>query len=81
MARQIEMYYQQPAHGPGLPLSRREHDVLRMLSTGLSNKEIADSLVVSPNTVKTHIRHIYDKLDAHNRIHALARARELGLLQ
>jgi LuxR family maltose regulon positive regulatory protein len=62
------------------PLSRREEEVLALLADGLSYQEIAQCLVISLPTVKTHIAHIYDKLDAHNRDQALHRAREYGLL-
>jgi len=63
------------------PLSEREREVLNLLASGLSTKEIADSLIVSANTVKTHTRHIYDKLDARNRTQAITRARDIGILQ
>jgi len=63
------------------PLSEREREVLNLLASGLSTKEIADSLIVSANTVKTHTRHIYDKLDARNRTQAITRARDIGILE
>jgi LuxR family maltose regulon positive regulatory protein len=67
---------------PGLrePLSQSEVRVLRYLPTKLSASEIADQLYVSVNTVKTHMRHLYDKLGAHRRHEAVERARALGLL-
>jgi len=55
-------------------------EVLRLLSTDLSGPEIAAELVVSVNTVKTHIKRIYSKLDAHSRYEAIERAKELKLL-
>jgi LuxR family maltose regulon positive regulatory protein len=61
-------------------LTDRELGVLRLLPGDLSRREIADALYVSQNTVKTHIRSIYRKLDATTRAGAVARARELGLL-
>ena len=61
------------------PLSDRELEVLRLLSTDLSAPEIAAELVVSVNTVRTHIKHIYSKLDVHSRYEAVQRAKELGL--
>jgi LuxR family maltose regulon positive regulatory protein len=62
------------------PLSQSEIRVLRYLPTKLSAPEIADQLYVSVNTVKTHMRHLYDKLGAHRRHEAVEQARALGLL-
>ncbi|HEY7022590.1 MAG TPA: LuxR C-terminal-related transcriptional regulator [Ktedonobacterales bacterium] len=61
-------------------LSEREREVLRLLAAGASNQDIADALVVSIHTVKTHVAHILAKLHAANRTEAVARAREQGLL-
>jgi LuxR family maltose regulon positive regulatory protein len=61
-------------------LSRQEHQVLRMLAIGHSNPEIASLLVVSVNTVKTHVQQIYQKLGVHNRVQACEMARRLLLL-
>jgi LuxR family maltose regulon positive regulatory protein len=61
-------------------LSEAELRVVRFLPSNLKASEIANELFVSPNTVRTHLRHIYTKLDAHSRGEAVARARELGLL-
>jgi len=62
------------------PLSRREIDVLRLMSDGQSNQEIAQVLIVALNTVKMHIKHIYRKLGVRNRVQAVAQAHELGLV-
>ncbi|NLX09199.1 MAG: LuxR family transcriptional regulator [Chloroflexi bacterium] len=62
------------------PLSQRELEVLGYIAAGLQNREIADRLFVSLNTVKTHINNIYSKLDVSNRVQAVARAQELELL-
>jgi LuxR family transcriptional regulator, maltose regulon positive regulatory protein len=62
------------------PLSHSEVRVLRYLPTKLSAPEIADQLYLSVNTVKTHMRHVYDKLGVHRRHEAVERARDLGLL-
>jgi LuxR family maltose regulon positive regulatory protein len=64
----------------GEPLSEREKQVLRLLNTSLSSSEIADELVVSVNTARSHIRNIYSKLGVHSRYEAVARARELKLI-
>lgn len=62
------------------PLSGREMEVLRLLATSLSSPEMASELVVSANTVRTHIRSIYGKLGVHNRMEAVERARRLKLI-
>jgi LuxR family maltose regulon positive regulatory protein len=62
------------------PLSERELEVLQNLNGPLSTPEIAEQLVVSTNTVRTHIKNIYSKLDVHGRSGAVRRSRELGLL-
>jgi LuxR family maltose regulon positive regulatory protein len=62
------------------PLSPRELEVLRLLVAGLSNREIADRLVLSVGTVKTHIHHIYGKLEVSTRAQAIHRTTELELL-
>jgi len=61
-------------------LSDREIEVLHLIATGLTNREIATRLYLSLYTVKAHARSIYDKLDAHSRTQAAARSRELGIL-
>jgi ATP/maltotriose-dependent transcriptional regulator MalT len=61
-------------------LSDREQDVLSLIAEGLSNQEIADRLVISLPTVKTHIGNIFNKLDVTSRTQALARASSLGLI-
>ncbi|TET48237.1 MAG: response regulator transcription factor [Dehalococcoidia bacterium] len=61
-------------------LSPREDEVLRLVSQGATNKEIADSLFISENTVKTHLRNIMDKLHLANRSQAAAYAVKRGLV-
>jgi LuxR family transcriptional regulator, maltose regulon positive regulatory protein len=65
---------------PDINLSETELRVLRFLPTNLTAAEIASEIYVSVNTVKTHMRNIYTKLDAHSRGEAVEYARELGLL-
>jgi LuxR family maltose regulon positive regulatory protein len=62
------------------PLSERELDVLRLISQGSSNRQIAETLIVTVHTVKKHASNIYGKLGVRNRTQAVARARELGIL-
>ncbi len=62
------------------PLSERELQVLRLMAEGLTNQQIAARLIVALGTVKAHVHNISGKLAALNRAHAVARARELGLL-
>jgi LuxR family maltose regulon positive regulatory protein len=62
------------------PLTEREREVLLLLAEGNANREIADRLVVTLDTVKKHLTHIFGKLGAVSRTQAVARARELGLL-
>jgi LuxR family maltose regulon positive regulatory protein len=77
---------QQPASPPRgsdslrEPLTESEARVLRYLPTNLSKREIADELYVSVNTVKTHVKHVYAKLDVQTRREAVERARAIGLL-
>ena len=62
------------------PLSGRELEVLRLLADGLSNRQAAQVLFVTEETIKKHLSHIYGKLAVKSRTHAVARAREMGLL-
>jgi predicted ATPase/DNA-binding CsgD family transcriptional regulator len=72
-----------PAHSaPALvePLSERELEILTLLAGGLTNQEIASRLVLALGTVKAHNHNIFSKLGVDNRVRAIARAKELGLL-
>ncbi len=66
---------------PAALLSERELEVLACLSEGLTTLQIAARLYISENTVKTHIRHILDKLESSNRTEAVGKATQLGLLK
>ena len=61
-------------------LTLREEEILRLMARGLTNKEIAGELVISPHTVRTHATHIYAKLAVKNRARAVRKARNLGIL-
>lgn len=63
-----------------LGITEREYEVLKLLAAGRSNKEIAQALAVSPNTVKTHVARLFEKLKAVRRTEAILNARELGLI-
>ncbi|UCF60631.1 MAG: hypothetical protein JSV37_12830 [Anaerolineaceae bacterium] len=69
-----------PTQGIFEPLSPRELEVLHLLPTGLTAKELADELIISVNTVRSHLKSIYAKLGVHSRHEAVARAAELDLL-
>jgi LuxR family maltose regulon positive regulatory protein len=70
-----------PLASPALSLlSERERTILQLLADGRSVQEIASLLIISVHTARTHVKHIYAKLEAHNRIQALERARALQLL-
>lgn len=64
-----------------LGISDRELEVLELLASGRSNKEIASALNVSPNTVKTHVARLFGKLEVTRRTAAILRARELGMIR
>jgi ATP/maltotriose-dependent transcriptional regulator MalT len=63
-----------------LGLSPRECDILGLLASGQSNKEMARTLAISPNTVKTHLARVYSKLGVERRVQAIEKARWLALI-
>ena len=64
-----------------LGLTARECEILALLASGRSNKELARSLGISPNTVKTHLASLFGKLGVDRRIHAIEKARMLALIE
>jgi DNA-binding NarL/FixJ family response regulator len=62
------------------PLSSRELEILRLVATGASNREIADSLIIAEGTVKNHLTNILGKLNAKDRMQAVLKAKEHGLI-
>jgi LuxR family transcriptional regulator, maltose regulon positive regulatory protein len=72
----------QPRHAVELvePLSEREREILGLVAAGLSNAQIAARLFIGTGTVKTHVSHLFGKLDASSRTQLLAKARILKLL-
>jgi LuxR family maltose regulon positive regulatory protein len=77
----VEQIIQVAGHPLPEPLSERELEVLRLLGEGLTNQQIAGRLFIVVGTVKKHTSNIYGKLGASNRTQAIARARELNLLE
>jgi DNA-binding NarL/FixJ family response regulator len=71
-AREVDM--------PVVPLSDREMEVLRLVATGASNREIGDRLVIAEGTVKNHLTNILGKLEVQDRMQAVLKAKELGIL-
>ena len=63
-----------------LAITKRELEILGLIAEGLSNREIAEKLFVSENTVKTHSSRLFDKLSAKRRTQAVQRGKELGLI-
>ncbi len=63
-----------------LNISKREYEVLQLISKGMSNQQIAETLFVSENTVKKHISSLFLKLDVERRTEAIHKARELNLV-
>jgi DNA-binding CsgD family transcriptional regulator len=63
-----------------LGLSPRECEILELLASGKSNREMADALHISPNTVKTHLARVYEKLEVQRRVQAIEKARFLSLI-
>ena len=63
-----------------LAITKRELEILGLIAQGLSNREIAEKLFVSENTVKTHSSRLFDKLNARRRTQAVQRGKELGLI-
>ncbi|MEY4889615.1 MAG: hypothetical protein RIQ75_745 [Pseudomonadota bacterium] len=78
---QIRPEPQRPAQAAASPLSEREFEVLNLLSRGFSNAECAEILTVSANTIGTHIKNIYRKLEVNCRAEALFEASSQGLLR
>jgi DNA-binding response OmpR family regulator len=82
LVRARHLLDRQPVAGrSGFGLTEREHQVLELLAEGLTPAQVADELVISASTVTTHVEHIYSKLGAHTRAHAVGIAYRQGVLE
>jgi two-component system, NarL family, response regulator LiaR len=86
---QVRVDVLMPSNGPFVPnaarqeelgITRRELEILQLIAAGLSNREIAERLYLSENTVKTHSGRLFEKLDAKRRTQAVQRGKEAGLI-
>jgi DNA-binding CsgD family transcriptional regulator len=77
---EISRSFEEDGHVRPAPLTDRELDVLRLIAEGATARQVAERLVISESTVKTHLGHIYEKLDVPDRAAAVARAIRLGLI-
>ncbi len=80
IARKVIHEFQSAPEEDENPLSFRESAIVRSIEQGLTYKEIAELFFISPHTVHTHIKNIYEKLQAHGRKDALQRARRIGII-
>ena len=80
VVREREPFVLNEAKLKELGITPREHEILGLIAEGLSNREIADKLFVSENTVKTHSSRLFDKMDVSRRVQAIQKGKELGLL-
>lgn len=80
MAPSPHSFVRNTANVEAVGLTPRELEILELIASGLSNKEIAESIYVSENTVKTHSRRVFEKLKARRRTQAVQVGKELGIL-
>ncbi len=80
ITRKVIQEFQEEAAGEQYLLSKREQEIVREIEKGLSYKEIAERFNISPHTVHTHIKRIYEKLQARDRQEALVKARKKGII-
>ena len=79
-ARQADVFSLNEAALKSLGITTRKHAVLEHLADGKTNKQIAAKLHVSPNTIKTHIARLYEKLEVSQRVQAVQKAKDLQLI-
>jgi DNA-binding NarL/FixJ family response regulator len=80
IARKVIREFQPAGDEQVSPLSHRELEILKSIEQGLSYKEIADRRCISPHTVHTHIKNIYEKLQVKDRPNAILKARKKGII-
>lgn len=80
VVREAEPFVLDPSKLEKLGITPREHEILTLIAAGLSNREIAERLFVSENTVKTHSSRLFEKLNARRRTQAVQIAKEAGLI-
>lgn len=80
VAQKLLSEFSETAAPAANPLTDREAEVLNLMALGLTYKEVADDLDISPHTVRRHLNHIYEKLEVNSKVEALNRARQLGML-
>jgi DNA-binding NarL/FixJ family response regulator len=80
IARKVIFEFQQAGVVEPNPLSAKESEIVRLVEQGLAYKEIAHRLGISPHTVHSHIKNIYEKLQARDRREALLRAKKIGII-
>lgn len=80
VVRDAQPFVADPSRLETLGITRREHEILTLIAAGLSNREIAERLFVSENTVKTHSSRLFTKLNARRRTQAVQIAKESGLI-
>ena len=81
LARDSQQHARQALRAIAESLTPRERGILELIAEGQSNKEIARALGIAPETVKSHVKNIFDKLSVEKRAQAIARAQSLGLLK
>jgi DNA-binding CsgD family transcriptional regulator len=81
LASSPTVFLERPGRGGGGPLTPREVEVLRLVALGCTAQAVSSTLRISPRTVRKHLEHVYEKLEVHDRLLAVDRARDLGLLQ
>lgn len=77
----LDSMSQQPRLATGEQLTEREVDILLLLADGKDNQAIADTLIISPNTVRTHLQNLFSKMGVHSKLEAVTLAAKLGLLR